>query len=102
MGCTNALLSSLKDKKLTNETVSTINLFTGADIKLNDEGEVTDVCVAIEEMKKHAAEKAVAENRISAVENVMEGFHVSLEEACRILKHSVEDYEKAKELCSAK
>ena len=115
------MLSNLKDKKLTNETVSTINLFTGSDIKLNEDGEVTDVClaieemkneaaeearaemcVAIEEMKKHAAEKAVAENRISAVENVMEGFHVSLEEACRILKHSVEDYEKAKELCSAK
>ena len=61
-----------------------------------------EMSLAIEEMKKEAAEEAVAENRISAVENVMEGLHVSLEEACRILKHSVEDYEKAKKLCSAK
>ena len=111
------MLSNLKDKKLTNETVSTINLFTGADIKLNEEGEVTDVCLAIEEMKKEAAEEAVAEmclaieemkkeavqeavakDLLSAVENVMESLHVSLEDACKILKHSTEEYYLAKTL----
>ena len=41
--------------------------------KLKEEEEVTDVCRAIEEIKKEAAE-----------------------EACRILKYSVKDYENAK------
>ena len=157
------MLSDLKDKKLTNETVSTINLFTGSDIKVNEEEEVTDVCLAIEEIKKEAAEEAVAEVRaemclaieeikkeaaeeavaevraemclaieeikkeaaeeavaemclaieeikkeaaeersakdlIRAVGNVMESIQVSSEEACRILKCSLEDYENAKAL----
>ena len=52
------IIEYIKDKKLTNETVSTINLFTGSDIKLKEDGEVTDVCLAIEEMKKEAAEEA--------------------------------------------
>ena len=67
------LISNLKGKSLTNETVSTINLFTGADIKINENGEVTDVCLAIEMMKK----RAVAKELISNVESIMENFHVS-------------------------
>ena len=109
------MLSKLKDMKLTNETVSTINLFTGSDIKLNEEEEVTDVCraieeikkeaaeeavaemcIAIEEIKKEAAEEAVAKIKITNVENIMESIHVSVEEACRMLKYSVKDYENAK------
>ncbi|MBQ3559008.1 MAG: hypothetical protein IJA07_05830 [Agathobacter sp.] len=117
MGCTNALLSSLKDKKLTNETVSTINLFTGSDIKLNEEGEGTDVCQVIEEIKKEAAEEAVAEvraemkkkaderlakNVADSVEKLMRNFSLSVEDACRGLEYSVEVYEKAKKLCVEK
>ena len=109
------ILNKFKDLKLTNETVSTINLFTGSDIKLNEEEEVTDVCraieeikkeaaeeavaemcIAIEEIKKEAAEEAVAKIKITNVENIMESIHVSVEEACRMLKYSVKDYENAK------
>lgn len=97
-----AMSSDVKKQRLTNEMVSTINLFTGSDIRVNEEGEVTDVCLAIEEMKKEAADEAVAEcsakDLINAVDNVMEGIQVSLEDACGILKYSVEDYEKAKKL----
>lgn len=113
------MLLNLKNKKLSNETVSTINLFTGSDIKVNKEGEVTDVClaieemkkhaaekavaemcVAIEEMKKHAAEKAVAENVVDSIEKVMRNFALSVEDACKGLEYSVEEYENAKKLCS--
>ena len=125
------MLSNLKNKKLTNETISTINLFTGSNIKIEEEGEVTDVCLAIEEIKKEAAEEAVAEmclaieeikkeaaeeavaemclaieeikkeavakEFIENVENIMDNFHISLEDACRGLKHTVEEYNHAKE-----
>ena len=77
-------------------------MFTGSDIKLNEEGEVTDVCLAIEEMKKEAAEEARAKNMIDSVENIMKNLSLSVEDACRSLEYSVEDYEKAKKLCSAK
>ena len=100
------MLSNLKGETLKNETISTINLFTGAEIKLNEEGEVTDVCLAIEEIKREAVEEAVkeavetttAKDIIDSVESVMESFHVSLEDACKGLKHTVEDYENAKNL----
>lgn len=88
------MLSNLKDKKLTNETVSTINLFTGAGIKLDEKGEVTDMCLAIEGIKR----EAVAEEFVKCVESAMESFHVSLEDACKGLKHTVEEYENAKKL----
>lgn len=88
------MLERLEGQDITNETVSTINLFTGADIKLNEEGKVTDVCLAIKLMKQEAA----AQEFVNSVENIMEGFHVSLEDACSTLKHTVEDYNNAKEL----
>ena len=95
-----SMLLNLKNKKLSNETVSTINLFTGSNIKVNKEGEVTDVCLAIEEMKKHAAEKAVAKNVVDTIEKVMRNFSLSVEDACKGLEYSVEEYENAKKLCT--
>ena len=92
------MLSNLKDKRLTNETISTINLFTGSDIKTNEEGEVTDVCLAIEEIKKEAVEEAVAKEILKSVESVMENFHISLEEACKGLTYTLADYENAKKI----
>lgn len=92
------LLSDLTGKKLRNETISTINLFTGANIQINEECEVTDVCYAIEVLKKEAAEEAVAEELINSVENTMKNFNVSLEKTCNGLGHTVEEYNKAKEL----
>ena len=114
------MLSNLKNKNLTNETVATINLFTGSDIKLNEEGEVTDVCRAIEEIKKEAAEEAVAgmciaieeikkeaaerlaKNVADSVEKLMKNVSLSVEDACKALEYSIEDYENAKKLCEAK
>ena len=115
------MLSDLNGQKLTNETISTINLFTGSEIKVNEKEEVTDVCLAIEEIKKEAAEEAVAEmclaieeikkeaveeavaeksakDLVGAVENIMESFQVSLDAACKALKYTVAEYNKAKEL----
>ena len=88
------MLSNLKGKKLKNETISTINLFTGANIQTDEEGEVTDVCYAIEVLKK----EAVAEELINSVDNTMKNFKVSLEKACNGLGHTVNDYYNAKEL----
>ena len=62
--------------------------------KLTKEGEVTDVCYAIEVLKK----EAVAEELINSVKNVMNKFQVSLVEACETLNHTVEQYNQAKEL----
>lgn len=96
------MLADLKDKKLSNETIAVINLFTGADIKQNEEGEVTDVCLAIEELKREAVEEAVeetmAKDMVDAVENIIKNFSISLEEACKGLEHTVEEYENAKKL----
>ena len=52
------MLSKLKNQKLSNETVSVINLFTGAKITLNEKEEVMDVCLAIEEIKQEAVLEA--------------------------------------------
>lgn len=92
------VLSNLKGKILENETISAINLFTGANIQINEEGEVTDVCYALEVIKQEYADEQVAREFINSVENVIENFQVSLEDACKCLKHSVEDYHNAKKL----
>ena len=108
------MLSGLKNQKLSNETVSVINSFTGAGIKLNEKEEVTDVCLAIEEIKREAAEQAAqqatqiatqiatqkttAQDLITSVESIMKNFSLSLENACKGLDHTVEEYEKAKKL----
>lgn len=95
------MLSELKGKVLQNETISTINLFTGANIKTNEKKEVTDVCYALEVIKQEYAEeavaKAMAKELTNSVENVMTKFQISLEEACETLKHTVTEYNKAKE-----
>ena len=66
--------------------------------KLTKEGEVTDVCYAIEVIKKETVEEAVAEELINSVENVMNKFQVILDEACETLNHTIEQYNQAKEL----
>ena len=109
------MLLDTKNQNLTNETVSAINLFTGSKLKVNEEGEVTNMCLAFEELQKEAAEKAAAETRaemclafeklqkeaaaevlIDNVESLMKNLHMSLEDACKGLNHTIEDYEKAK------
>ena len=100
------MLSGLKNQKLSNETVSVINSFTGAGIKLNEKEEVTDVCLAIEEIKREAAEQATqiatqkttAQDLITSVESIMKNFSLPLENACIGLDHTVEEYENAKKL----
>lgn len=85
-------------QNLTNETVSTINLFTSADITINTEGKVTNVCLAIQEIKQEYADEQVAKELINSVENLMKNFSISLEKACSGLEHTVEDYYNAKKL----
>ena len=69
-------------------------LWSLSNIQTDEEGGVTDVCYAIEVLKK----EAVAEELINSVENVMNKFQVSLDEACETLNHTVEQYNQAKEL----
>ena len=48
------------------------------------------MCKALEDMKKNAAQKATEETRKAAhledINNVMEAFHVSAEQAMKVLK----------------
>lgn len=92
------MLENLEGQNLTNETVSTINLFTSADITINTEGKVTNVCLAIQEIKQEYADEQVAKELINSVENLMKNFSISLEKACSGLEHTVEDYYNAKKL----
>jgi len=104
------MLSKLKNQKLSNETVSVINTFTHAKIKLNEQEEVTDVCLAIEEIKQEAVQEAIqettqkvaqettAQNLVTSVESIMKNFSLSLENACKGLDHTVEEYENAKKM----
>jgi len=96
------MLSKLKNQKISNETVSVINTFTHAKIKLNKQEEVTDVCLAIEEIKQEAVQEATqeitAQNLVTSVESIMKNFSLSLENACHGLDHTVEEYENAKKM----
>mgnify|MGYP003309915229 CR=1 FL=1 len=83
-----------------------INTFTHAKIKLNEQEEVTDVCLAIEEIKQEAVQEATqkvtqeitAQNLVTSVESIMKNFSLSLENACKGLDHTVEEYENAKKM----
>ena len=52
------------------------------------------MCLAIKIMEQ----KAVAREFLSNVDNVMTNFNISLDNACQGLGHTVEEYNKAKEL----
>lgn len=54
---------------------------------------------AIERERAEAREEAKAEILLQGVEQVMKNLSTDLSEACRILGISLEEYEKAKELC---
>lgn len=55
-------------EKFDNETVEAINLFTGAKIKTEQKGGATDVCKAIEDMKR----EAVMETDMKSIKNLFE------------------------------
>ena len=57
-----------------------MNLFTGAGIKINEKGGTTDVCKAIEDMKKDYAEEYVYEQNKDLLKNLFKN-GVSLEAA---------------------
>lgn len=87
-------------ENLDNETVSAINVFTGAGIKITKKGGKTNVCKAIKEMKEEYANIKNAEEIVNAVESIMKNFKVSLEEACVGLDYTLEKYHNAKSLIS--
>jgi hypothetical protein len=74
-----------------------MNICTGSKLKLNEEGGPVKMCEAWrqygEEKEKIGENKAFVKN----VENVAESFHISIEEACEILKKDYETYLKIKE-----
>ena len=88
------MLKKLDNQPLSNETITTVNLFTGANITINEKGKVTNVCLAI----KILEQRAVAREFLNNVENVMNSFNVSLDNACHSLGHTIAEYNQAKEL----
>ena len=98
------IFSNEEFENLDNETVSAINVFTGAGIKITKKGGKTNVCKAIKEMKEEyaneVAAKKNAEEIVNAVESIMKNFKVSLEEACVGLNYTLDKYHNAKSLIS--
>jgi len=84
------MLSKLKNQKLSNETVSVINLFTGAKIKLNEKEEVTDVCLAIEEIKQEAVLEATQKvTQQISIKNAKKLFENGFD--YEVVRNSIED-----------
>jgi len=59
-------------KRLSNESVSAMNLFAGTEIPISEKEEVTDVCKAIQEMKEEYAEECMKEQAITMVKSLFE------------------------------
>ena len=53
----------------------------------------------MEELRIEGREARNAESLLQSVEQIMKNLSVDLTEACRILGISLEEYEKAKEIC---
>ena len=93
-------------RSISNGTVMLLNACTHSNIKINEKMEETDMCKAIEEMKRIAAEEATAsataktsaERIILATENAMKVLGASIETACKVVGNTPEEYYEAKKL----
>ena len=76
------------------DSANLINTVTNSKLTYPEEGNVIDMCKAIEEMRADAKAEGRAEGRaegnteslVSSIKNVMDSIHVSIEEAMDILK----------------
>lgn len=61
-----------------------------------------DAELALEIAKESGEEKGMAKMLIEKTDAAMRNFHISLQEACQGLGHTLEEYEKAKEFLKNK
>jgi hypothetical protein len=90
---------------LDRRTTELINVITGSEIKIEKDEEIVDMCIAIEEMKKEAAEKAAKEatekatketekrEKMKSIQNLMETLSFTAEQAMAALKIPEEERE---------
>ena len=106
----NFILGNPAFENMDNETLSAINLFTGANIKLDKKGGKTNVCKAIRDMREQeraegieqGIEQGIAKEFIENVESLKLSLEISLEQAVGILGKNMKDYEDAQELLKQK
>ena len=80
--------------KMERDSANLINTVTNSKLTYMEEGNVIDMCKAIEDMRADAKAEGRAEGRaegnteslVSSIKNVMDSIHVSIEEAMDILK----------------
>lgn len=97
----NFILGNPAFENMDNETLSAINLFTGANIKLDKKGGKTNVCKAIRDMREQeraegieqGIEQGIAKEFIENVESLKLSLEISLEQAVGILGKNMKDYE---------
>ena len=110
----NFILGNPAFENMDNETLSAINLFTGANIKLDKKGGKTNVCKAIRDMREQeraegiaegmekgraeGIEEGIAKEFIKNAESLKKFQKISLEEAVTMLGKNMKDYKDAQEL----
>ena len=72
-------------------TVELINEVIGSDIEISEGAKEVNMCVAIEDMKKEAAEKAANKTMVDAVKNLMKNLKFTAEQAMDALGIAKED-----------
>ena len=82
-------------KTLDVEAARVIKACTNTDIQFDEKAEVVDVCKAVQEMNERARQAGKQEGRLEAlcdsIKNVMESFHLTVEEAMKVMKVTAED-----------
>ncbi len=78
-------------KELDVEAARVIKACVNAEIEIDEKEEAIDMCKAEQEMREKARREARLETMKNAVRNVMESFHVSIDEAMNVLKITEED-----------
>jgi len=72
------------------ESADLINTATNSELTYSEEGDQIDMCKAIEDMRADARTEGKAEGKaeanVTAIKNVVDSIHVSIEDAMDILK----------------
>lgn len=76
--------------RMERESADLINTATNSELTYSEEGDQIDMCKAIEDMRADARTEGKAEGKaeanVTAIKNVVDSIHVSIEEAMDILK----------------
>lgn len=86
------ILEDPKFNSLDNETVSAINMFTGAEIEVNQEGGRTNVCKAIIEMKEEGIQRGLQQGLQQGIRTLVETLRELEQTDDYIVKKIMEKY----------